>query len=263
MNIKRSFVFAILFLLPQNITTSSINMDLSSHISNAVFDDDGLNYIDTVDDSDVFDHAEVSVRFPDDFDSADVLSQLEKEDSYSPIELNFNLRSAAKKYFKELKTKIIDEYHINPNSLMDFDVPYPFFTFSFNEGPISIDNYFWFLNKINIYTIPKEFAFDFVNVYKKATDSNLEIAEHKPDYSFSKAVSVTGLNHINEVGDDFPSIGILEPLSSEHYLKSPNLSYFSNCTIFDNGTDWRRYSHISKFASIITGTDGICPNSDV
>lgn len=263
MNFKSGLIFAILLLPSQNTVKNSTNMDLSSHISNAVFDNDGLDFIDTVDDSEVFDHAEVSIMFPDSFDSADVLSQLEKEDSYAPAAINFYLRSAAKDYFQDLKAKIIDEYHINPNSLMDFEVPYPFFTFSFDEGPISTDNYFRFLNKINIYTIPKEFAFDFVNVYKKATNPNLEIAKHKPDYSFSKAVSVTGLNQIKDVGDDFPPIGILEPLSSERYLQSTNLGYFGNSTIFDNGTDWRRYSHISKVASIITGADGICPNSDV
>ena len=107
MNFKSGLIFATLLLPPQNTVKNSTNMDLSSHISNAVFDNDGLDFIDTVDDSEVFDHAEVSIRFPDSFDSADVLSQLEKEDSYAPAAINFYLRSAAKDYFQDLKAKIL------------------------------------------------------------------------------------------------------------------------------------------------------------
>ncbi len=227
-------------------------------ITNACFQGDEISFNDNNEEQGKFDHSELSFMVPNNFNSSEIISNYENNSSYdqSPKALDEYLHEAANKYYFNLKDNLINDYHLNIQNLKDLNIPYPCFTFFFSKV-ISDQNIQSLLEEINLYSIPTDWVISAINIYSKEISPDKSISAPNPDSSFGKAISHTGLNYATSLNDDWPSIGILESISSQHLLTKEN-SYDYGNHIFDNGIDWRQYSHISKVASIITGEKGLC-----
>ncbi len=252
---KLAFVFFLFSCCNIKSTKNSFN---NIPITNACFQGDEISLNNQNEEQGKFNHSELSLMVPDSFNSSEIISYYENNSSYnqSPKALDAFLHEAANEYYYHLKDNLISEYHLNIQNLKDFNIPYPCFTFFFPEV-ISDQNIGSLLEGINLYSIPTDWVISAVNIYSKEISSDISVFTSNPDSSFEKAISHTGLNYATSLNNEWPSIGILEPLSSQKLL-TKTISYDYGKLIFDNGIDWRQYSHISKVASIITGDKGLC-----